>query len=227
MKTFTIGLAIILVALYVNTAYAAPVTKATAQEVQMILVHHGYSLKIDGVYGPKTEKAVRHWQKVNRLVVDGVVGPVTLGSLRDSINGGAPAKRLNPPIQPTGLNGLPFFPGGGDQCEEMVFYMRQVGLPDRFDDSGRHSRWVRSDGFGWRESKCTNTAISPTGCCGGYWQNYISSHVSRQSAYRERIVNECQASTMSDIASDTPLSKQKQACVTKVVYDRSGLTPWD
>lgn len=219
-------------AIFVLKASAAPlVNKATTREVQTILVHHGYSLKIDGIYGPQTQKAIRNWQKANRLFVDGIAGPVTLTSLRNSINGPAtgtvPALRLNPPPQQEfGLNGLPFAPDGLDNCQEMVFYMQQAGLPDRFDDSGRHSRWTRSDGFGWRESKCNNSAISQTGCCGGYWQEYISSHLSRGSAYRERIIDECQVNEMNDIKGDSPLQKQRQACVTKVVFDISGFSPW-
>jgi Putative peptidoglycan binding domain len=214
--------------LFVLRASAAPnVSKAQATEIQMILVHHRYSLKIDGVYGEQTEKAVRNWQKVNGLFVDGIPGPITMQSLRDSIDvtNLKPAKRLHPP-DPTGLNGLIFAPGGLDNCAEMIFYMNQAGLPDRFGDSGHHSQWVKSDGIGWRESKCNNTEISPTGCCGGYHQNFISSHLSSQSQYRNRIINECQVHGMSDIVGDSGLSKQKQMCVTKIVYDISGLSPW-
>lgn len=206
---------------------AAPlVGKEQATEIQMILVHHGYALKVDGEYGPITEKAVRHWQKSNRLLPDGIPGPITMRSLRQSIDGPAnpsvlPAKRLNP----TGLNGLPIFPGGSDACSEMIFYMEQAGLPERFNDSGRHQQWVKSDGIGWRESKCNNLALNA--CCGGYWQNYLSSHLSKQSQYRNRIINECQVTKMSDIVGDTPTQKQRSACVTKVVYDISGLSPWD
>ena len=195
----------------------------------MILASHGYSVTVDGTFGPQTEKAVRHWQKVNGLFVDGVPGPVTMASLQTSIDGpvtaNSPAVRINPPPS-RGLNGLQFAPEEFDNCQEMVFYMNQAGLPDRFDDSGRHQQWVRSDGFGWRESKCTNTVTSFTGCCVGYWQNYISSHLSRQSQYRGRIINECQVNGADDIRGDSPLQKQKQACVTKVVYDISGYSPW-
>lgn len=40
----------------------------------------GYPLNIDGIYGPKTEAAVRQFQ--TDVFVDGIVGPDTLGKLR-------------------------------------------------------------------------------------------------------------------------------------------------
>lgn len=42
---------------------------------------HGYSLKADGVFGLKTESAVKDFQAKNGLGVDGVVGPATRGAL--------------------------------------------------------------------------------------------------------------------------------------------------
>lgn len=38
----------------------------------------------DGVFGPKTEKAVKEFQKKHSLVVDGIAGPVTMASLREA-----------------------------------------------------------------------------------------------------------------------------------------------
>lgn len=40
-----------------------------------------HSLKVDGIFGPKTEEAVAEYQQHFRLVIDGVVGPKTWGSL--------------------------------------------------------------------------------------------------------------------------------------------------
>lgn len=39
----------------------------------------GYSLDIDGIYGPKTEEAVKRFQEL--VFVDGIVGPMTLKKL--------------------------------------------------------------------------------------------------------------------------------------------------
>jgi hypothetical protein len=176
-------------------------------EVQTLLKGYGYTVTVDGVYGPQTEKAVRSWQKSNGLRVDGIAGPVTMNSLRGAV-------RVGNATQVTGLNGLPFAPGGLSKCDEMKFYRQQAGLPDVFDS------------LGWRESNCRNEDSIRTFCCYGYWQNYISSHLSRYSAYRTRILDECKTDSADDINSDEPLDKQRQACVTKVVYDISGLSPW-
>lgn len=48
--------------------------------LQWELNSKGYALNIDGIYGPKTEAAVRQFQM--DVFVDGIVGPDTLGKLR-------------------------------------------------------------------------------------------------------------------------------------------------
>jgi serine/threonine protein kinase len=53
------------------------------QRVQARLVELGYSEvgEIDGYFGPKTETAVRNFQRVNGLEEDGIVGPITWARL--------------------------------------------------------------------------------------------------------------------------------------------------
>jgi hypothetical protein len=41
----------------------------------------GFGLEVDGVFGPLTEKAVRLYQRIHKLAVDGIVGPQTWGML--------------------------------------------------------------------------------------------------------------------------------------------------
>jgi peptidoglycan hydrolase-like protein with peptidoglycan-binding domain len=49
--------------------------------VQKALNALGYSLVMDGVFGRKTEDAVKKFQKAKGLVVDGIVGPITTVAL--------------------------------------------------------------------------------------------------------------------------------------------------
>lgn len=65
----------------------------TVSEIQRRLKNWGYySGEVDGIYGSRTEKAVRYFQKQNGLSVDGQVGNQTLAALgitpKDSGSGG-------------------------------------------------------------------------------------------------------------------------------------------
>lgn len=59
-------------------------TGACVKVMQQLLLDKGYVIgtaKPDGIYGPKTKKAVLAFQKDAKLVQDAVVGPITWGSL--------------------------------------------------------------------------------------------------------------------------------------------------
>lgn len=45
------------------------------------LVVAGYALDVDGIFGPKTEKAVKEYQKAHNLTVDGIIGKNTWAAL--------------------------------------------------------------------------------------------------------------------------------------------------
>lgn len=49
--------------------------------LQIMLNHHGCELIVDGLFGPKTDAAVREYQRDKGIKVDGVAGPVTMGKL--------------------------------------------------------------------------------------------------------------------------------------------------
>ena len=49
---------------------------------QWMLNKHGYNLKVDGIFGPKTLEAVKDFQKKKGLKVDGTVGRLTKAALK-------------------------------------------------------------------------------------------------------------------------------------------------
>ena len=51
------------------------------KELQKLLNQNGYSLDEDGIFGSKTQSAVRDYQTKNNLTVDGIVGDNTWGAL--------------------------------------------------------------------------------------------------------------------------------------------------
>ena len=64
-------------------------TGDAVRTIQAKLSNWGYfSGAIDGIYGPKTEEAVKYFQRKNGLTADGVVGPATLRALGMSTTGG-------------------------------------------------------------------------------------------------------------------------------------------
>jgi len=62
---------------------------STGQDVktlQQMLKNLGYSLTVDGIFGPATEKVVKSFQKSVGIAVDGIVGKVTISKLQSKVN---------------------------------------------------------------------------------------------------------------------------------------------
>ena len=174
---------------------------AEVKKVQEHLKWFGYTIEVDSQFGPQTDKAVRNWQKVNGLVVDGIVGPVTANSL--GIRG--PSVQLTePPKSPGGLNG----------CDEMSWYRQQAGLPDVFDS------------IGFRESRCQNDArpsLPAASCCRGWWAIHRGNI--RAPGYAAGAAA-CGITSERDYYGTSPEQKRASACFARVLYDVSGMTPW-
>ena len=58
-----------------------PAKAATASGADVKAVQRKLGLKADGVYGPKTRRAVKRFQRRRGLTADGVLGPATLRAL--------------------------------------------------------------------------------------------------------------------------------------------------
>ena len=54
---------------------------ATVKSLQELLNRRGETLALDGIFGPKTEAAVKRFQRSAGLTNDGVVGPRTWAAL--------------------------------------------------------------------------------------------------------------------------------------------------
>ena len=68
-----------------TTTTSLPTTISGIEEAQILLKNLGiYTGEIDGINGSLTKKAIREFQKLAGLVVDGVLGPNTINAL---ING--------------------------------------------------------------------------------------------------------------------------------------------
>ena len=89
-----------LVSSYYNKESEAPNTQTLSKvgsqgsevrAIQQKLNQLGYSLKVDGIYGAATKKAVTAFQKANGLTADGIAGPKTLAALGISGSGGGSA----------------------------------------------------------------------------------------------------------------------------------------
>jgi peptidoglycan hydrolase-like protein with peptidoglycan-binding domain len=67
------------------------------RQVQLLQQALG-SIKVDGVFGPETEEAVRTFQANNGLTVDGIVGPLTSAALRNQTTATATLESFHAPI---------------------------------------------------------------------------------------------------------------------------------
>ena len=54
---------------------------AQVREIQALLNRAGANIVVDGDFGPMTKKAVKAFQAEHKLMVDGIVGPKTMGEL--------------------------------------------------------------------------------------------------------------------------------------------------
>lgn len=77
----------------------APRTAAVPAAMRALAKLHSYGYSIDTK--ARAERSIRHWQKVNGLTVDGIVGPEVLHSLgldKPAVADSAPATRAPTPV---------------------------------------------------------------------------------------------------------------------------------
>jgi peptidoglycan hydrolase-like protein with peptidoglycan-binding domain len=83
---------------------------AEVSALQRLLNANGQTVAVDGDFGPRTQRAVRDYQRAQRLDVDGVVGRDTLGRLeagRPATPGGVTPGGVTPPAGTTEPRAVP------------------------------------------------------------------------------------------------------------------------
>ena len=108
-------------------------------DLQSALNNNGANLAVDGVFGPLTDSAVKDYQRSNGLLVDGVVGPETRGSLNGTSS--APSGGTSAPASSSNSGnaivdaarsaiGTPYSYGGssmsGMDCSGLINYAYQA-----------------------------------------------------------------------------------------------------
>lgn len=68
------------------------------RRLQYLLKARGACVAVDGIFGPRTTAALRTYQGIHGLVVDGIVGPQTWRSVIITVRFGNPARRPGPPL---------------------------------------------------------------------------------------------------------------------------------
>jgi len=80
----------------VSPGSSAAILKPSTREIQQALKNAGfYQGSVDGKLGPKTREAIREFQRVHQLKVDGLVGKQTWEKLAPYTNGSAASGELH------------------------------------------------------------------------------------------------------------------------------------
>lgn len=84
------------------------------KELQMLLKEKGYSISTDGIYGPRTENAVRLYQEKSGLYADGIAGRRTMQALGKTATERAPAPPINGSVDRQPCAGMSMSQSGFD-----------------------------------------------------------------------------------------------------------------
>jgi peptidoglycan hydrolase-like protein with peptidoglycan-binding domain len=87
------------------------------QTLQYLLRARGHTVQVDGIFGPKTDAAVRAFQQSKNLTVDGIVGPKTWGALIVTVRKGDQGDAVRGVQEEFQFRNLSGDPGQGPQVD--------------------------------------------------------------------------------------------------------------
>lgn len=110
-----------------NDAWSAANSSERVRKYQLDLITLGYAIKADGLHGPKTDKAVRDFQRKSGIPADGVVGHLTLDAIEQALN-----RRADPTSRPRKVDDMDTMTSGatvtgtGIATEALISASRQI-----------------------------------------------------------------------------------------------------
>jgi len=87
------------------------------QTLQYLLRARGNTVVVDGIFGPRTEAAVKAFQHSRNLIVDGLVGPQTWGALIIQVRQGSTGDAVRGVQEEFQFRNLSGDPGQGPQVD--------------------------------------------------------------------------------------------------------------
>lgn len=134
-------------------------------ELQRQLNNNGYNLEVDGIFGAKTQEAVRDYQSKNGLAVDGIVGVNTWGAL----TGGASASQpqATTMTQKTGL-------GGGTRQSALLGKNTSTGTKAPTPQQFSYSPYQESDAVKQAQALLQQQLSSRPGEYQSQWQDTLN-----------------------------------------------------
>lgn len=121
-----------------STIYITGNSGSGVSDLQSGLKKHGYSLAVDGIFGPDTKNAVNQFQKAQKLQIDGIAGSKTLSALNgkpaDKGTEKSDSNKVNDVVSVSqGLVGKPYVfggttPSGFDSSGFINYVFNQVGV---------------------------------------------------------------------------------------------------
>ena len=100
-------------------------------ELQKLLNQNGFTLDEDGIFGEKTQAAVRQYQQKNGLDVDGIVGNNTWGALRGAGNSSGAASSGSG-AKDTGFNYSPYQESDAVTQAQALLQQQQAQKPGAY-----------------------------------------------------------------------------------------------